>query len=524
MLACLKQIFRPQKKIQQKQKKKSSIHVISYTRPRYAGHPKPILVKTNSRNEQKPGGTPQSIENDKQKNQKTYPVLDGYEFVQKLGDGAFSDVYKARQKSTNRYVAVKVAHKHRPDQVGKKHLHPSMKKKPKATERANILKEVQIMRDISHPNIVQLIHFCESNEHYFLVLELSTGGELFQRIVEFTYFSEPLSRHVMVQVAEAVRYLHEECGIVHRDIKPENILYDPIPWIPSKTPPKKRAGDGPKKKDEGEFIPGVGGGGIGRVKLADFGLSKVIWGHSTATPCGTMGYTAPEIMRDQTYSKAVDLWAIGCVLYTILSGFPPFYDESISALTEKVARGKFAFLSPWWDPVSDAAKDLISHLLCVDPNKRYTIHQLLKHSWMTEDPFEPETIPSPVSVATTTPLLPAPVASTVPSASETLEPAVRRKDVFSAGVPTLKEILDITYACHRMGEDVSTVEDGHLTVHRGREAMATELARHRRGVPPPSAEPNQSRDKGATFELCLDHATLLRNRRENNKRLVAAAH
>ncbi|KAG0178901.1 hypothetical protein DFQ28_003713 [Apophysomyces sp. BC1034] len=378
------------------------------------------------------------------------------------------------------------------------------------------------MRSISHPNIVQLIQFRESSDHYFLVLELSTGGELFQRIIDFTYLSEPLSRHVMVQVAEAIRYLHQECGVVHRDIKPENILYDPIPWIPSKTPPKKRACDGPKKRDEGEFIPGVGGGGIGRVKLADFGLSKVIWDHSTATPCGTMGYTAPEIMRDQTYSMAVDMWAIGCVLYTILSGFPPFYDESIHVLTEKVARGRFTFLSPWWDPVSDSAKDLISNLLCVDPSKRYTISQFLSHPWITQAPFEPASLPSPSPTTTIPPLLPPPM----PSGSEQLGVPLRRKDVFSSGVPTLKEILDITYACQRMGEDGGTYEDEHqLTIHGGREAMAAELARHRRGIPPPSAEPNQSRDKPAKFELSLDHATLLKNRRENNdKRLVATAH
>lgn len=100
------------------------------------------------------------------------------------------------------------------------------------------------------------------------------------------------------------------------------------------------------------------------------------------TPCGTVGYTAPEIVKDQRYSKSVDMWALGCVLYTFLCGFPPFYDESIKVLTEKVAKGQYTFLSPWWDTISDEAKDLIENLLHVDPEKRFTILQFLEHPWM----------------------------------------------------------------------------------------------------------------------------------------------
>jgi len=176
------------------------------------------------------------------------------------------------------------------------------------------------------------------------------GGELFHQIVKLTYFSENLARHVILQVAHGIRYLHEERGVVHRDIKPENLLFDRIPIIPSKHPVRRPYDE--EKEDEGEFIPGVGGGGIGRVKIADFGLSKVVWNEETMTPCGTVGYTAPEIVKDERYSKSVDMWALGCVLYTLLCGFPPFYDESINVLTEKVARGYYTFLSPWWDDIS----------------------------------------------------------------------------------------------------------------------------------------------------------------------------
>ena len=140
----------------------------------------------------------------------------------------------------------------------------------------------------------------------------------------------------------------------YSDIKPENLLFERIPIIPSKNPVVRQYDE--EKEDEGEFIPGVGGGGIGRVKIADFGLSKVIWNEETKTPCGTVGYTAPEIVKDERYSKSVDMWALGCVLYTLLCGFPPFYDESINVLTEKVARGYYTFLSPWWDDISPSGR------------------------------------------------------------------------------------------------------------------------------------------------------------------------
>ncbi|CAG8493680.1 9963_t:CDS:2 [Acaulospora morrowiae] len=256
--------------------------------------------------------------------------------------------------------------------------------------RSNILKEVQIMRQLKHPSIISLISFSESSEYYYLVLELMEGGELFNQIVKLTYFSEPLSRHVIVQVAEGIKYLHEESGIVHRDIKPENLLFEPIPIFPSKEPRPPPGPNDEPKEDEGEFIPGVGGGGIGKVKIADFGLSKVVWDEKTMTPCGTVGYTAPEIVKDERYSKSVDMWALGCVLYTLLCGFPPFYDESIQELTKKVEKGQYTFLSPWWDDISLSAKDLITNLLTVDPDKRYTIKQFFEHPWVKDEPFHPK--------------------------------------------------------------------------------------------------------------------------------------
>jgi len=292
--------------------------------------------------------------------------------------------------------------------------------------------EVQIMRGIDHPSIVKLISFSESEEHYFLVLELMEGGELFHQIVKLTYFSEPLARHVILQVAHGIRYLHEERGVVHRDIKPENLLFERVPIVPSKNPMNRPYDE--EKEDEGEFINGIGGGGIGRVKIADFGLSKIVWNEDTMTPCGTVGYTAPEIVKDERYSKSVDMWALGCVLYTLLCGFPPFYDESINLLTEKVARGYYTFLSPWWDDISASSKDLISHLLCVDPAQRYTIDEFLAHPWCKE------------AVGS----MPPPRTPRVPMDSPMLMGMAGGR---SPGVSALKEAFDITYAVHRMEEE-----------------------------------------------------------------------
>ncbi|KAK7049671.1 MAPK-activated protein kinase Srk1 [Paramarasmius palmivorus] len=376
----------------------------------------------------------------------SYKGLENFKLLDKMGDGAFSNVYKAVDLTTNSKVAVKVVRKFElnASQAGEKHLNPKFKKKPRGTERANILKEVQIMRGIRHPSIVKLISFSESPEHYFLVLELMEGGELFHQIVKLTYFSENLSRHVILQVANGIRYLHEERGVVHRDIKPENLLFERIPIIPSKAPIHRPYDE--EKEDEGEFIPGVGGGGIGRVKIADFGLSKVVWDEQTMTPCGTVGYTAPEIVKDERYSKSVDMWALGCVLYTLLCGFPPFYDESINVLTEKVARGYYTFLSPWWDDISASAKDLITHLLCVDPAQRYTIDEFLAHPWCNAAPAPPP--PHTPNVYSNLPTANLPLDSPLLSAARGGRPEGR-----SPGIAVLKEAFDVTYAVHRMEEE-----------------------------------------------------------------------
>lgn len=162
------------------------------------------------------------------------------------------------------------------------------------------------------------------------------------------------------------------------------------------------------------------------------------------TPCGTVGYTAPEIVKDERYSKSVDMWALGCVLYTLLCGFPPFYDESIEVLTEKVAKGQYTFLSPWWDDISKSAQDLISHLLAVDPDKRYTITEFLAHPWIRASG------PSPLAEKkhgiTPEGMLRAFDASK-------LVDGEKRYDFRSPGAVNLREVFDVGYAVHRQEEE-----------------------------------------------------------------------
>lgn len=306
-----------------------------------------------------------------------------YKLINKVGEGAFSKVYRAipqqdrsRKFLTKNYkqVAVKV--------ISKQELTSQSNTKNKTSTKEQVLKEITIHKTVSScENIVSFVDFQETGHFYFIIQELLSGGEVFGEIVRLTYFSEDLSRHVIHQLALAVKHMHS-LGIVHRDIKPENLLFEPVEFIPSPNRKFRKSDDPGSKQDEGVFRPGIGGGGIGIIKLADFGLSKQIYSTNTKTPCGTVGYTAPEVVKDERYSMKVDMWGIGCVLYTVLCGFPPFYDEKIDVLTEKISRGEYTFLRPWWDEISDGAKNAVRRLLEVNPEKRYDIDEFLNDPWL----------------------------------------------------------------------------------------------------------------------------------------------
>lgn len=226
--------------------------------------------------------------------------------------------------------------------------------------------EITIMKAVGHPRCIRLIEVMEDSQAVHLVEELATGGELFDRILDLGHFSEKDASLVIKQVFEGIAYMHS-VGACHRDLKPENLLMV----------------SGNKNSKE-----------YNNVKIADFGLSSlrpVADGDtSMTTVCGTPDYLAPEVISvasgshsRKSYDSKVDVWAIGVIFYTMLCGYPPFWSENMAEMLHLIRKGSYGFPTPAWDGISQATKDFVTSILQVDPAKRPTAAECLKHSHLT---------------------------------------------------------------------------------------------------------------------------------------------
>jgi len=259
-----------------------------------------------------------------------------------LGQGYFAIVKVGIDKKTGERVAIKVVNK-------------------ELVEREETLNnEIEILSKVDHPNIVRMHSIFDTPEHLFIVMDLMEGGELYEEIIQRSVFSEKEAAIIVKQLLDALVYLHAQ-GIVHRDLKLENLLLS--------------------KKGELD------------VKLADFGLSRLFKpGGQMYTACGTPFYVAPDILLatdESGYGPNVDMWAVGVLLYILLSGRLPFSGDSDEELFKAILDGELVWKSPQFDEVSADAKDLISHLIVVDTKDRYSAEGALSHPFVTSNNTKP---------------------------------------------------------------------------------------------------------------------------------------
>ncbi|XP_030831152.1 serine/threonine-protein kinase Chk2-like [Strongylocentrotus purpuratus] len=285
----------------------------------------------------------------KDSDQSNLPVALREKFIMSkvLGRGACGQVKLAFEKGTCRKVAVKIIEK-KTFSIG-----GTMVRNMEKT----VMEEVRILKRLHHPCIIGIEDVCDTPEVLYIVLELVESGELFDRVVSLGKFDEATAKFYFYQMITACKYLHDN-GITHRDLKPENLLL---------------------MSDDKETI----------LKVTDFGLSKFVGEQSLMkTLCGTPTYLAPEILTSMGmggYTKAVDCWSIGVILYICLAGYPPFSDEiKAMNLDEQIKRGYYSFPTKYWGSVSAPAIDMVKKLLTVDPKRRLTTKQALAHPWLQD--------------------------------------------------------------------------------------------------------------------------------------------
>ncbi|XP_007438671.1 ribosomal protein S6 kinase alpha-3 isoform X3 [Python bivittatus] len=260
---------------------------------------------------------------------------DGYEVKQDIGVGSYSVCKRCIHKTTNMEYAVKIIDKSKRD----------------PTEEIEIL-----LRYGQHPNIITLKDVYDDGKYVYLVTELMKGGELLDKILRQKFFSEREASAVLLTITKTVEYLHAQ-GVVHRDLKPSNILY----------------------VDES--------GNPESIRICDFGFAKQLRAENglLMTPCYTANFVAPEVLKRQGYDVACDIWSLGVLLYTMLTGYTPFAngpDDTPEEILARIGSGKFSLSGGYWNSVSETAKDLVWKMLHVDPHQRLTAAQVLRHPWI----------------------------------------------------------------------------------------------------------------------------------------------
>lgn len=265
-----------------------------------------------------------------------------YDFGKTLGAGTFGLVRQARNIITDEEVAIKI--------ILKKAL------KGNAIQLQMLYDELSLLQHLSHPNIVEFKDWFESKDKFYIVTQLATGGELFDRILKRGKFTELDAVKIVIQMLGAVEYLHAQ-NVVHRDLKPENILY----------------------VEDSDNSP---------IVIADFGIAKRLRNKNDLIfkGAGSLGYVAPEVLTNNGHGKPCDIWSIGVITYTLLCGYSPFIAESVDGFLEECNQHKdpVKFHSPYWDNITDEAKQFILRALTMDPNKRPTSTELLGDTWISD--------------------------------------------------------------------------------------------------------------------------------------------
>ncbi|KAK5990316.1 Calcium/calmodulin-dependent protein kinase [Cladobotryum mycophilum] len=257
-----------------------------------------------------------------------------YRFGKTLGAGTYGVVREADGPTGK--VAIKII----------------LKKNVKGNEQM-VYDELSMLQRLKHPHIVKFVDWFESRDKFYIVTQLATGGELFDRICDRGKFTEKDASQTIKQVLDAVGYLHQN-DVVHRDLKPENLIYV--------TP-----------DDDSDLV------------LADFGIAKTLDSkeETLKTMAGSFGYAAPEVMAKKGHGKPVDMWSLGVITYTLLCGYSPFRSENLNDLLDECTKGHVIYHERYWKDVSDDAKDFINRLLVPDPDKRWTSEEAMSHTWLS---------------------------------------------------------------------------------------------------------------------------------------------